>query len=60
MARKVAVLPGMYQTAVPAKSGNPVINCKLITSVLRIGTVGGTCECGNEPSDSIKYGEFLD
>jgi hypothetical protein len=20
----------------------------------------GTCECGNEPSDSIKYGEFLD
>jgi hypothetical protein len=20
----------------------------------------GICECGNEPSDSIKYGEFLD
>jgi hypothetical protein len=27
---------------------------------LRIGTGGGTCECGNEPSDSIKCGEFLD
>ena len=26
----------------------------------RIGRVGGHCECGNEPSDSIKYGEFLD
>jgi len=23
---------------------------------LRIGTGGGTCECGNEPSDSIKCG----
>jgi hypothetical protein len=22
--------------------------------------VAGTCECGNEPSDSIKWGEFLD
>jgi len=27
---------------------------------LRIGTGGGTCECGNEPSGSIKCGEFLD
>ena len=27
---------------------------------LRIGTVGGTCECGNEPSGSIKCVEFLD
>ena len=26
---------------------------------LRIGTVAGTCECGNEPSGSIKCGEFL-
>ena len=24
------------------------------------GQVVGTCECGNEPSDSIKGGEFLD
>ena len=24
------------------------------------GKVAGTCECGNEPSSSIKYGEFLD
>jgi hypothetical protein len=22
--------------------------------------VAGTCECGNEPSGSVKYGEFLD
>ena len=26
----------------------------------RTGQVAGTCECGNEPSGSIKYGEFLD
>jgi len=24
------------------------------------GQVAGTCNCGNEPSDSIKCGEFLD
>ena len=24
------------------------------------GQVEGTCECGNEPSGSIKFGEFLD
>jgi len=24
------------------------------------GQLAGTCECGNEPSGSIKYGEFLD
>jgi len=28
-------------------------------SWLRIGTVEDTCECGNEPSGSIKCGEFL-
>jgi hypothetical protein len=27
---------------------------------LRIGQVAGTCECGNEPSGTIKCGEFLD
>ena len=27
---------------------------------LRIGQVEGSCECGNEPSGSIKCGEFLD
>jgi len=27
---------------------------------LRIGIGGGTCECGNETSGSIKCGEFLD
>jgi len=26
----------------------------------RIRTDGGTCECGNEPWVSTKYGEFLD
>ena len=24
------------------------------------GQVAGSCECGNEPSGSIKYAEFLD
>ena len=24
------------------------------------GRVAGTCECGNEPSGSLKCGEFLD
>ena len=24
------------------------------------GQVAGCCECGNEPSVSIKFGEFLD
>jgi hypothetical protein len=27
---------------------------------LRIGPGGGTCDCGDEPSDFIKCGEFLD
>jgi hypothetical protein len=27
---------------------------------LRIGTGVGTCECGDEPSGSIKCGEILD
>ena len=27
---------------------------------LRIGGLAGTCECGNEPSGSIKCWEFLD
>jgi hypothetical protein len=27
---------------------------------IRIGTGGGSCECGNELSGSIKRGEFLD
>jgi hypothetical protein len=27
---------------------------------LRIGTGGRYCKCGNEPSGSIKCGEFLD
>ena len=30
------------------------------TSWLRIGTDGGHCECSNEPSGSVKCGEFLD
>ena len=30
------------------------------SSWLRIGTGGGICECGNEPSGSIKCGEFID
>jgi len=27
---------------------------------LRVGTGGRRCECGNEPSGSIKCGKFLD
>ena len=27
---------------------------------LRIETVAGVCECGNEPSGSVKCGESLD
>jgi hypothetical protein len=27
---------------------------------LRMGQLAGACECGEEPSDSIKCGEFLD
>jgi hypothetical protein len=27
---------------------------------LKIGTGGGTCECGEKPSGPIKCGEFLD
>jgi len=27
---------------------------------LRKGQVAGICECGNEPSGTIKWGEFLD
>ena len=30
------------------------------SSWLRIGTGGDTCDCVNEPSGSIKCGEFLD
>jgi len=30
------------------------------SSWLRIGQVAGICECGYEPSGSIKCGEFLD
>jgi len=30
------------------------------SSWLRIGLVAGFCECGNEPSGSIKCGELLD
>ena len=30
------------------------------SSWVRIGTVGGHCECGNELSGSVKCGEFLD
>ena len=29
-------------------------------SVSGLGQVAGSCECGNEPSGSIKCGEFFD
>jgi hypothetical protein len=34
--------------------------CGLDRAGSRQGQVAGTCECGNEPSDSIKCGESLD
>jgi len=39
-----------------------VVTCGVWTgsSWLRIGKGWGTCECSNEPSGSIKCGEFLD
>ena len=30
------------------------------SSWLRVGQVAGACDCGTEPSGSIKFGEFLD
>jgi hypothetical protein len=30
------------------------------SSCLRVGTGAGTCDCDNEPSGSIKCGEFVD
>ena len=34
--------------------------CGLDRAGSELGQVAGTCECGNEPSSSIKCGEFLD
>jgi len=34
--------------------------CRLDRCGSEYGQVAGTCECGNEPSGSIKCGEFLD
>jgi hypothetical protein len=33
---------------------------KSVVIRVRQGQIAGTCECGNEPSGSIKCGEFLD
>jgi hypothetical protein len=27
---------------------------------IELGQVAGTCECGNEPSGSVKSGDFLE
>jgi hypothetical protein len=34
--------------------------CGLDWAGSEYGQVAGACECGNEPSGSIKRGEFLD
>ena len=43
---------------------DPGLNGRIILRLDRYGLgwglVAGTCECGNEPSGSIKSGEFLD
>ena len=36
------------------------VGCGLDRTGSRYVQVAGTCECGNEPSGSIKYGELLD
>ena len=43
----------------PQWEDNWILRIWTASSWLRTGT-GGTCECGNEPSGSIKCGEFLD
>jgi hypothetical protein len=37
-----------------------VRRCRLDSSGSGLGSVAGSCEYGNEPSDSIKVMEFLD
>jgi len=34
--------------------------CGIDRAGLGKGRMAGTCECGNEPTGSIKCGEFLD
>jgi hypothetical protein len=36
------------------------VGVKTGPSWLKIGKLAGTCECGNEPSGSIKFGEYLE
>jgi hypothetical protein len=36
------------------------VEVRTVSSWLRIGQVVGTCECGKEPSGSIKCGEFIE
>jgi hypothetical protein len=38
------------------------VECGVWTGLswLRLGQVPGSCECGNEPSGSIKCGEYLE
>jgi len=36
------------------------VGCGLDRAGPGYGQVAGTCDCGNEPSGSIKCGEFLD
>ena len=40
------------------RKGN--VGCGLYRVGSGYGQVAGTCECGNEPSGTIKCGEFLD
>ena len=36
------------------------MGCGLSPAGSGYGQLAGTCECGNEPSGSVKCGEFLD
>ena len=41
-------------------AGSGMWGCGLDRAGSGQGQVAGTCECGNEPSGSMKCGEFLD
>jgi len=45
---------------VDGSSGSGMWGCELDRTESGYGQVTGICECGNEPSGFIKFGEFLD
>ena len=61
--RRMVVLPGMYQTAVPTKSWEPCVKFQINFFGAEDRDRWRALEravMSNEPSGSIKCGEFLD